>query len=1380
MALHITFCYIQSMDEKTPPVHPGAYVRKNILNPRKITVTKVAKLIGISRSGVSNFLNGKVSATPEMAARLERALGISTRKILDLQTAYDAAVGRTTGAAQQARAYVPPFLHVQANDLVNWFTTTIPARTKLSVLLRTLVHSTSHDLQKVDFPGNDDAERPGWDGFVEAGSGTPWIPSGNSGWEFGVTADIKGKANGDFAKCVRATRQADRPNITFVFVIPQRWPGKAAWIASMKAKRLWKDVRAYDASDLEQWMEQSLAAQTWFANQTNRPSNGARTLSRCWTDWANVTDPPLHPLLFSTAIRAWGEKVKGFMENDRAEPLVIAADSVEEALAFLDQVLAGPELEQHKDRVLVFDEPGVLRKLAQGNTDFIAVAHTREVEREFGPYSSALRIIVVYPRNATNSKPDIVLEPLGYEAFNKALEAMEKKRDDITSLSKKSGHSLTVLRRQLATIRAIGTPVWAEDPQISSGLIPLVLIGAWDTRNEADQKTLSQLAGDVPFAALEQRVQELVKLNDAPVWSIGDYRGVISKIDSLFAIAGALTKYHLDRFLEVARIVLGEDDPALDLAEKDRWAASIYGKKREFSGAVREGIAETLVLLAVHGKNLFGERLGFDGELAAAKLVRDLLEPLSTRNLEANDRELPLYAETAPGAFLDIIERDLRSAQPEVLGLLRPASAGIFGSCPRTGLLWALEGLAWNPVTFSRVVKILGRLSEVEINDNWGNRPINSLGSIFRAWMPQTAADHKTRLRAIHMLLEQHPTIGWEICLQQFGDHGNRVGSYNHKPNWRPDGYGFGEAFKTSGPGNAFALEMVEIALRRPSYTAEMLCDLVGSLRALGPEFQKRVWKIIDAWHKSGADDEDIAEVREKIRVTVLSRRGWKKADAEGQVNLSKIARVIYESMLPTDVVNQYEWLFRQSWVEESADELGEVEVDFQAREKRIKKLRIEALTKIVEARGLAGIFDLAAKGSSQRQIGVCLASGILSEDQLSGLVRQCLRLPGDKTGRDGIAAGAMQAMDADRRKSFYERLRADLTEDEALRLLRLAPYRRATWELVDQISAGAHATYWRDVVPEYIFDAADENNESVRRLLDVKRPRAAFAAVHCTLDKIRPPLLVQMLRDMAGNSNDKAGEYQLHNHYIQEAFQLIDRNPDVSLEDKAGLEFTYLDVLARKLRDGDGQQIPNLERYIEDHPDLFVRAVAWTYKRQDGGEDPPEYRVKEGREHLANKGHRLLEALERIPGQGEATEEAQRNKLSGWVSVVRGACADLARADSADLCLGRLFSNALIGKDGVWPNEVVRDVMEDLQSPAIANGAHTGVYNARGVHCRGEGEGGAQERELADKYHKWADALQFTHPFVSSSLLMMLVKTYEREAEQQDTAAGIQRRLRH
>jgi hypothetical protein len=69
---------------------------------------------------------------------------------------------------------------------------------------------------------------------------------------------------------------------------------------------------------------------------------------------------------------------------------------------------------------------------------------------------------------------------------------------------------------------------------------------------------------------------------------------VISKIDLLYAIAGAVTCDDLKRYYAMGRMVLGEDDPALDLEEDQRWAASMHGKTREFSGAFREGISETL------------------------------------------------------------------------------------------------------------------------------------------------------------------------------------------------------------------------------------------------------------------------------------------------------------------------------------------------------------------------------------------------------------------------------------------------------------------------------------------------------------------------------------------------------------------------------------------------------------------------------------------------------------------------------------------------------------------------------------------------------------------------------------------------------------------
>ena len=177
----------------------------------------------------------------------------------------------------------------------------------------------------------------------------------------------------------------------------------------------------------------------------------------------------------------------------------------------------------------MFDKTEILPKIAQETTDFIVVAHTREVERELAPYCTMLRSIVVYPRNAARVKSDIVLEPLGTEPFRKALESMGKSRDDIAVLEKASGRSLTVLRRQLSNVPAIGTPEWADDSRIASDMVPLVLAGTWDAQNEADRTLLSLLAEVSSYELLEKRILNLLQLNDSPVWSLGNLRGVISK-----------------------------------------------------------------------------------------------------------------------------------------------------------------------------------------------------------------------------------------------------------------------------------------------------------------------------------------------------------------------------------------------------------------------------------------------------------------------------------------------------------------------------------------------------------------------------------------------------------------------------------------------------------------------------------------------------------------------------------------------------------------------------------------------------------------------------------------------------------------------------------
>jgi len=59
------------------------------LEPLKLSVTAVAKALGVSRKTLSSILNGHSRISPEMAVRLSIAFGSTAESWLNQQTQYD-------------------------------------------------------------------------------------------------------------------------------------------------------------------------------------------------------------------------------------------------------------------------------------------------------------------------------------------------------------------------------------------------------------------------------------------------------------------------------------------------------------------------------------------------------------------------------------------------------------------------------------------------------------------------------------------------------------------------------------------------------------------------------------------------------------------------------------------------------------------------------------------------------------------------------------------------------------------------------------------------------------------------------------------------------------------------------------------------------------------------------------------------------------------------------------------------------------------------------------------------------------------------------------------------------------------------------------------
>ena len=92
------------------PVHPGRFVRIEILEDLGLSVARASEMLGVRRATLSSFVNEKASLSPEMALRLEKAFGVSMETLLRLQAWHDAERMR----AHADEIAVTPYVQVDA------------------------------------------------------------------------------------------------------------------------------------------------------------------------------------------------------------------------------------------------------------------------------------------------------------------------------------------------------------------------------------------------------------------------------------------------------------------------------------------------------------------------------------------------------------------------------------------------------------------------------------------------------------------------------------------------------------------------------------------------------------------------------------------------------------------------------------------------------------------------------------------------------------------------------------------------------------------------------------------------------------------------------------------------------------------------------------------------------------------------------------------------------------------------------------------------------------------------------------------------------------------------------------------------------------------
>jgi transcriptional regulator with XRE-family HTH domain len=1241
-----------------------------------------------------------------------------------------------------------------AIDLEAW-ADYLDARSRLPQLVRRLINATLGSAVRMSFPAAEGVQRPGWDGILETTKGNAFAPEGTSGWEMGVDKDPREKAEQDLRKRSKNPAGLDPAKTTFIFVTPRKWDGKSEWCRKKNRLGVWKDVRFYDSADLEEWLELAPVVDIWFATLRGKRPPGVTDLDEHWAGLAALCAPSLKPEVFLTSREKGIAEVRKWLEGEPSALEVVAgsgAEVIDFFVAYLAS-LAPEESDAVAARAIIVDKKEAWQTLAASKNPLILIPHPAFVidpETVGAAVRRGHHVLVGSDGIPTEREPLHRLARVDRYELEKALISSGISREEASRYAREAGGSLTILKRLLARFPGTDCPAWSRTPD-SIGLLPVLFAGQWDESCEGDRRVLERLSERTYDEVVETAGRWLNGRDTPLVRALSRWR-LVSREDSWFLLAPSITAQYLDRFESAASEVLSENDPRYELPPDERWLSSLRGKVTTYSERVRTGLAETLALLG--GK---GERVPASANPGGRveRIVRGLLGGADWMRWASLSHQLPLLAEAAPDVFLEAVQRDLHGSEPLLKKLLEQEGNPLISSSPHTGLLWALESLAWEPKYLPRVTFILARLSELDPPE--AKRPLNSLREIYLTWYPHTAASVEKRIEILDSLKKRHEVVRWQLLLKLL-PYPMDTSTSTFRPQWRNWAASVSEGAPTRDnwlQAEACARRLVESAGTDVIRLKELLRVCEHFPAPVLEEF---------LGHLKGINTKSLSpEGRRELTEAFRNKEQWVREHPAFK-DLPKIR----EHFEPEDLVARNAWLFGSRWdVREALEGSGE-----ENPENRVEELRKETLREILSAEGLPGVLRLVNLSASPEEVGATL--GVLPGGDYDAQILPALLVSEDEKA-ERFAKYYVWGRFCTGGWDWVEKLEKHAWSTRELgELVRVLRFERRNWEFIRNLGTAVEEYYWSHVRDIYHGRDPRDVAFAVSMLLRYQPLQAIDVlamAIHQKIDVDQILVLDALERALESKSDAKRWRqvrYDVHQLFMWLQTKLCEGDAKIDEHRLATLEWRYLGLL-----NGHPAFPLTLYRMLERKPDFFAELLRLAYWSEDETRDSQK-KLSQEEKAKAENAYQLLTSWHELPGnRGDGSVDA--DELTAWVRKVRDLSSKIGRLEVCDSRIGELLAYAPAEDDGTWPCIPVRDVLEEVGSDDILRGFEIGIFNKRGMYSKTPTEGGAQERDLAEKHRVYAQASEVEWPKTAASLRHM-AERYEELARREDAEVELHR----
>lgn len=1253
---------------------------------------------------------------------------------------------------------------VNATDLAQWADRR-DAQESLPQILRRLICGTPH-ISRISFRAHEGVQLSGFDGIVSAEGASPFVPEGLSVWEMGTNREIGSKANEDYKTRTDNPLGIEKLTTALVFITPRRWPNKESWVTEKNAEGHWREVRAYDADDLATWLEQSPAVHYWLSLKLGRHHEDVDYPENFWERWSNATTPSLTTKLILSDRSSIKEEIEQWLRCD-LKTLQLQAETVEEALAVFFAVIAqlpAEEKELFLARTVIAQSLPAWQSLSYSENPLILVQDFTDANAVSQAINAGHRVVIPLGKNVATDRNVIEIPSISRRAFDAFLQNAGLSHENAWSNSGLARRSLSAFRRKFHLAGSVHQPTWASASE-AVFLVPLLFIGKWNDSVQGDRDVISKLTGR-PYEEVRQVYRRWENEIDPPLRRIGDIWFEITKESSWQLLSRFLSNDDFEKFEAVVIDVLSIPDPRFDLPEEKRWAAGLYGKNPQHSPFLRSNLAETLALM--------GSREDYSDDSISQlavnwtkRIVRQIFEHAGDEwQIWASLSDLlPDLAEAAPSVFLDAIERGFTNDPPLWLSLFSSDGRSILNSSSsHTGLLWALERVAWLPDYFGRACLLLARLARIDPapNSNHYNRPKNSLREIFLLWHPQTLASLESRLRVIDLIRSREPEVGWELLKKLIpAPHSTAVPT--PKPKWRD---GFTEISPISYSEHRQSInEVVSRAIEEARLNGQRWDSIISSIRWTTLEaaqaFTEKLSTIV-------FPEEEKKFVWESLREFIARCKSHSDQEENFPHELLVQLEAIHPRFEPARSFEQFVWLFTHRTILPDENPIQ----DYESYRAKLEQYRANAIQVVFEEEGLTGLLQLAQLAEIPNVVGSLLGQSVLAKESEATLLSENLASP--EISLRNFALGFIWGRKVSQGMTWIEKTylneSAHGTPHQRAVFLNCFPGGKVVWAIVENSDEETRVHYWKNFHQYSLRENLEDVIYATQQLLLHQRPLAAVELLDFQEDSDKRNLvgiILATLEYLKSASISEEPPQDSLGYHLCNLLEVVFSSDKVEESVKESFEWLFLPLL-----EDNGHQTRFLNKRLCKDPKFFLEVICLVYRAKNQPvENHSEQEIAE-----ATHGYKLLKQWGLLPGTDEKGR-IDSIKLNKWITEARTLLAENDRAEIGDYQIGSLLSHSPLDENGDWPHQAIREVIEELSSPTMERGFETSVFNSRGPTWRAVDSGGEQERQLVEKYEGLARRVRDAYPR-TAAMLLRIADRYRHQANSEDTDSELREAL--